>query len=175
MNQKSEVSVIKEVLGGNADCFSQLVNQYYRLCLHYLINAMRIDRETAYDLTQEAFMRALKSLAGFNLERPFKPWLMMICRNLAIDKLKEQNRQTLNLFTDSGKSSDAIESLPEHVDLKNAIDKLSPRQQEIVELHYFADLTCAEIGELINLPVGTVKSELHFARRNMLRILEKSI
>ena len=175
MSNKSDATIIREVLGGNTESFGYLADRYYRLCVHYLMNAMFIDRETAYDLTQDAFARAFKSLASFSTERPFKPWLMRICRNLAIDNLKNKNRKALNLFENAVHTADPSESTVEHLDLKNAIGQLTARQQEIVEMHYFWALTCNEIAEILLIPPGTVKSELFLSRKRMLSILEKEV
>lgn len=175
MSNKSDATLIKEVLGGNTESFGCLADRYYRLCVHYLMNAMFIDRETAYDLTQDTFVRAFKSLASFSIERPFKPWLMRICRNLAIDNLKDKNRKVLNLFENSAQTPDPSENTVEHLDLKNAIGQLRARQQEIVEMHYFWSLTCNEIAEILQIPPGTVKSELFLSRKRLLSILEKEV
>lgn len=173
MSNKSDETIIKEILAGNTDCFSHLADRYYRLCVHYLITAMFIDSETAYDLTQETFARAYKSLATFSLDRPFKPWLMRICRNLAIDNLKDKHRKCVGLFENSAQVCDPAHSKAEHLDLRNAIGMLPSRQQEIVEMHYFWALSCNEIGEILSIPPGTVKSDLFLARKRMLTILEK--
>ncbi len=173
INHNSEINLIKEIRSGNDECFSKLVEQYYRLCVHYLTNAMRIDRETAYDLTQETFARAFKSLSSFDPQRPFRPWLMKICRNLAIDRLKDENRKKSGLFENPTQSPDLSDSVAEYIDLKNAIEKLPPRQKEIVEMHYFCGMGCVEIGEVLAIPTGSVKSDLHFARKQMLKILEQ--
>ncbi len=136
---------------------------------------MRVDNETAFDLTQETFARAFKSLSSFASDRPFKPWLMKICRNLAIDNLKTRSRLCLNLFETTAQTEDRIQATNANLDLQQAIAQLPPRQQEIVEMHYFWELTCREIGEQMAIPSGTVKSELFQARKCLLKILEKDI
>lgn len=137
------------------------------------MNVMNFDYETACDLCQEAFTRAYKSLATFVLEKPFKPWLMTICRNLAFDHKKELKKRNLSLLQQPAFTESSSEAVASRLDLRTAIQSLPERQKEVIEMHYFWDLTCLEIGEILSLPTGTVKSDLFLARKQLLISLEK--
>lgn len=172
MLNSTDEELIKEVSAGKREAFSVIVERYDRLCFHYFIKVMSINFEDAADLTQEAFTRAFKSLHTFSVDRRFKPWLMAICRNLAMDHFSSVKPAHVNAVANSI-TIDHSERTILCCDLESAIQKLTQRQQEVLEMHYFWSLTCAEIAEILGMPDGTVKSDLFYARKRLLDLLEE--
>lgn len=155
--------------------FSDNYLKYHKLCIHYFIHVFRIDCETANELTQEAFTKALNNLNTFEHEKPFKPWLMAICRNLGIDYFKGIGKK-LNASSFSNTfAQDQTDLSEKRILIKQILNSLPERQKEVVEMHYFWELPCEEIGSLLSIPTGTVKSDLYHARKRMLELLKDKV
>lgn len=133
----------------------------------------RIAGESALkDLTQDTFLKAWESRHKFRGESLASTWLYRIAYNCAIDFLRKT------------KKSNQIESVLEElidpqIDIQNrnmveaAIKELSEEQRVVVLLHYVEDLSLREIAEILDVPEGTVKSRLSYARKLMNEVLSE--
>ena len=119
------------------------------------------DPAAAEDITQEAFLSAVRHLDRFDRRRPFGPWLHRIVVNRAIDWTRARNarREAPGDRVERAAAPDPpSEALsPEVVD---ALGLLSPEQRAVIVMRYLLDYTPGEIGELLELPRGTVNSRL---------------
>src|SRR5579859_818802 len=124
------------------------------------------DASTAEEAVQDAFLRAWQNAAQFDAGRgPVVAWLIGIARNVAIDKLRQRNRR---VKTVEDRSLDDAEELftPLMPDdwrdrdrannLRFAVQKLPPEQQQIIELSYYGGMSQSDIAEHLSLPLGTV-------------------
>jgi hypothetical protein len=101
-------------------------------------------------VAQEAFVRAMSTLARFDTARPFAPWLTRIAVNAALDELRRERRL-------GPEEPTAAEAAPEPaVAVVRAVARLAPERRLIVALHYWLDYLTPEIAELLDLPLGTV-------------------
>ena len=130
------------------------------------------DRSLAEDLAQESFIRVFKAINRYQYPRPFKTWLYAISLNLVRDHYKQAEvRHSMvapieeivfdNTTSISPAVEDRIQDRNEKVDLFLALSVLPIRQREVFILRYYEDLSLAEIADLLNIPVGTVKSRLN--------------
>jgi RNA polymerase sigma-70 factor (ECF subfamily) len=156
-------------------CQSPVFNAAYRLCG---------DREEAADLSQEAFLRAYRSLAAFDTDRPFIPWISRIVTNLALNKIQER-RPSVSLEKPWPDSAEAPETMPiadmtaeperlmlareQRHTIQEALLTLPPPFRAVIELRHFQELSYEEIAATLNIPLSDVKSNLFRARR-LLRI-----
>jgi len=146
-----------------------------RLCHH---------RGLSEEITQGAFLLAWCGLAGFKRGRPFRPWLMRILyrhaldviekqqtflRPISLDELSELERQAV-LNPGVGIDGDLQEQVVQREELRQALAQLNPDQRRVIALRYGADLTEADIAQVLDWHVGTVKSRLNRARER-LRVL----
>lgn len=136
------------------------------------------DREEARELAQESLLKAYRARDRYDPNRPFYPWLYRIVKNTCLDALARR-RHRAQPGLESDRVPDASASPLEVVDaaqtrrrLHAAITTLSAEHQEILNLRHFQDLTYAEIGELLDLPTGTVMSRLYRARQALTLALE---
>ncbi len=169
-----EQELLQELKSGKYGKFSRLTERYGRMCVHFFLLKCRCPMETALDLCQETFIRVFRSLHGFDVNRPFKAWLMAICRNVAVDHLKsEGNRiRSIRLWippVGPNPEQTALNTVAIH----EAMEKLPERQAEVVLMHYFWDLSCAEIGKVLEISEGTVKCHLFQARQKLLELLQE--
>lgn len=94
------------------------------------------------------------------------PWLRQIARNESLRALARQPiHADLEHVAEPAAHDDAVEALPDRLDLDAALERLEPLDRRLIALRYGADLTQARIAQLIGMPEGTVKVRLHRARR----------
>jgi RNA polymerase sigma-70 factor (ECF subfamily) len=141
------------------------------------------DFRTAEDLAQEAFLRVFKKLQDYNSSAKFTTWLYTIASNLAKDEFKRRARHPARSLDWRGGGdttravpqvkADTTESVPdvrlEHDEVrqgvKKALDRLDAHDREILVLKDVQELSYEEISEILDLPMGTVKSRLSRARQ----------
>ncbi len=171
---------------GRAGELSALVERHHSLLLGFLYRMTGGDRVLAEDLTQEAFLRALRAIGQYRYPRPFKPWLYAIATNLARDHYKRaETRYTAHAAAalDEDPAIDKADPdtpLPEEAMLAGAearrvaamVKLLPDHQREALILRYYQNLSLNEIAGALNLPVGTVKSRLSLGLRRMRELME---
>jgi RNA polymerase sigma-70 factor (ECF subfamily) len=181
--ERSDEELLKLFRAGNASAFDALVHRYEGELFGYLNRYLR-NRELAEDTFQTTFMTVYQKAETFEEGKRFKPWLYAIATNQAIDaSRKRKRRQTISLENewDSGESSakagslrDVLESNNEKPDssammdekkvqVRQAIDTLPENLRQVLLLAYFHEFKYQEISEVLEIPLGTVKSRLHAA------------
>lgn len=170
----SDSEIIAEVRNGRIRQFDHLFNRYSRLCLYYFHRSWHFKPETAQDLTQEVFLKAFRSLHQFQPGSSFKAWLLTISRTIATDHYHRVVRETkagagpVDIMPSTGSQEDQF---IKRTLVQKALLALPERQREIIELRYFWELDSSEIGGLMGIPDGTVRSDLHHARHRLMEVL----
>jgi len=126
------------------------------------------DSEAAKDLTQEVFVKAYAQPGFFSDDRPFKPWLLKVASRLALNhvrdnsrRLKREARQERRTVADP---LDVVLSRQVQEGLLTEISRLPVTYRQVFVLKYYEDLSCEEIADVLDLPLGTVMSHLFRAR-----------
>lgn len=137
----------------------------FGLCFRMLGN-----RQDAEDMTQEAFVRALRSLARFDPQRGFAPWLLAIagnrCRSLmAVRMNKPRFSAEVETLPDPASCQDSGRALAEEV--QRSLGELREEHRQAFLLFHDQQLSYLEIAEVMACPVGTVKTWVHRARREL--------
>lgn len=177
----SDVELLKQYAAGEQGAFQELVNQYKDSVYGFLRRRLN-DRDLVDDVFQETFMQLYASRDTFDLSMPLRPWLFTIAANKARDALRRTQRvdcTNLGSMLDGEEYSmdDALNTLDqdEHMPyddlirdetatgVKRVIAHMPARLREILMLAYFHKVPYAEIGRILGIPVGTVKSRLHTA------------
>lgn len=148
-----------------ADLIDQFRGQVFGLCFRMLGH-----RQDAEDVTQETFVRALRNLRQWDPERDFKPWLMAIagnrCRTVLSRRVRRpQPSDLVQELPDDAPDHQAARHLAEEVAL--ALEHLREEYRQAFLLYHEQELSYAEIGEILDCPVGTVKTWVHRARREL--------
>jgi RNA polymerase sigma-70 factor, ECF subfamily len=163
----------RRVQRGHTADLAVLVERHHSPLLGFLYRLTGGDRALAEDLTQEAFLRALRSIQQYQPERPFKPWLYAIAVNVARDHFKRAEVRYAVTLAD-----DDLLALPDPIGLEETIEINGPRiaaaigalpvqQREAIILRYYQDLSLAEIATALDIPIGTVKSRLSLGLRRL--------
>lgn len=174
-----ESDLIRRAVLGDHDAYETLVRQYeepvFRLA--YLILG---DPDDAKDIAQETFIRAYHHLRRFDADRPLKPWLLQITRNLARNRQRAVGRYLSTLsrvFAGAPTTEHSAETehaqLSETQALWDAIRQLDRRDQEIIYLRYFLHLSTEETSQALKIESGTVKSRLSRALRRLRGIVQE--
>ncbi|NBI09988.1 sigma-70 family RNA polymerase sigma factor [Colidextribacter sp. OB.20] len=177
--------LVEKAKAGDQSAFEQLVldnqNKVYSLALR-LVG----DREEAADLAQEAFVKAWQGLASFQGESSFATWVYRLTTNVCIDHLRKKKRRegveaVVSLDdTDSGwaepvdRESDPqrlLERSERGQALARGLDRLPDWQRQVLVLRELSGLSYQEIGEKLDIDMGTVKSRIARARLNLRKIL----
>lgn len=169
-------------LAGSEDAFRELVRRFERP-VYTLIVRMVQDPSLAEDLAQEVFVKAYRRLDTYDPERKLSSWLFKIAHNTTIDHLRRGTVDTVALEAEKedergGLSSvlpdESVESPSAQVErkdlaraLEKAIATLRPEYREAVVMFYAGGASYQEICEVTGLPMGTVKTNLHRARKQL--------
>jgi RNA polymerase sigma-70 factor, ECF subfamily len=164
----TDEQLAQQLQQGKSEALSILVERHYDSLLGYLYRMLGGNRALAEDLNQETFLRVLRSIDRYTYPRPFKPWLYTIATNLARNHYdRAETRRTsadLDLLDGIDSGTPRIEEvLTFERDVEQTISMLGSlpdHQREVIILRYYQECSLAEIGEVLNLPVGTVKSRL---------------
>lgn len=181
-----EQELIQRAGQGQESAFEQLVKTYekpvYNLCLR-----MCGDRDEAFDLAQETFLKAWHAISLFQGEGKFQTWLMRIASNTCLDYLRKKRRRNLVSLTELDDESQPIERqiadyeadpallaerAQDHQAVRDAMDKLPPNDRLILSMRAIQDMSYQEIGEALELQPGTVKSRIARAREKLRRSLD---
>jgi RNA polymerase sigma-70 factor (ECF subfamily) len=154
---------------GKTEAFGVLVRRYQDR-LYPTVFRLTGCAEDALDLLQEAFLRAYQKLDRFNGESSFYTWVYRIAINLALSNLRKQRPTSFGAPVDPvderGDDDPARSLLQAERDeqVQQALDALAPDHRTIVVMKEFDGLRYEEIGAVLGIPVGTVRSRLHRAR-----------
>lgn len=179
---KDEV-LIQLVARKNAAALSELYDRYSRLVFGHALQSVG-DRETAEEITVDVFMRVWENAASYQADRSkFTTWLMSITRHRAIDILRRRSsRPEQDSVSWADVSADIVPNVtdtPEEVTVqlirrervRTAIAQLPDEQAAALALAYFRGYTHREIADVLDAPLGTVKSRIRLAMQKLRRIL----
>ena len=157
---------------GDTDAFGALVRAYQRRA-YAVARAIVVTHEDAEDAVQEGFLHAYRALDRFRPEQAFGAWLHRIVANAALDIGRRRRVRDADELTDTVASpvrdpGDADELRRR---LHAGLQLLSERQRTVIVLHDIEGFRHAEIGEMLGIPEGTARSDLHHARHMLRREL----
>ncbi|MBW3660632.1 MAG: sigma-70 family RNA polymerase sigma factor [Gemmatimonadetes bacterium] len=189
MGTKTDEQLVAEALSGSQSAYTRLVERFERP-VYNLVARMVRDRGLAEDLAQEAFVKAFTRLDTFRSgQGKFSNWLFKIAHNTAIDHLRKSRLDTVPLDKTEPDEPDyhavladaeAATPLDRTVAgdlgraLAAAVDRLRPEYREAIVLRHQEGLAYDEIAEVTGMPLGTVKTYIHRARKELAAILEEA-
>jgi RNA polymerase sigma-70 factor (ECF subfamily) len=171
-----EDEIIQNVLKGQKELFAVLVNRYSSGCRYYFWVKCGQNEETSRDLTQEAFLRAFRSLSTFQIGTSFRKWLRTICHHLAVDFFKRarQQRQSAAGTTQTASESGHEPGIIRRHLVHQALELLTERQHDVIVLKYLWNCTMEEICSILDLPLGTAKLDLAQGRKRLMEVLDRA-
>ena len=166
--------LVGRALAGDPQAFESLVERYERAVYHLAYRMLR-DAEDARDATQEAFFKAYRSLRTFKIEAKFSTWILSIAYHACCDRLSKRKRFSFDELSETADPMPGPELLATRGDdarrLRDAIDALPEKYRVVITLYHLQDCRYEEIAEILEVPLGTVKTHLFRAKALLRRHL----
>jgi RNA polymerase sigma-70 factor (ECF subfamily) len=169
------LQIIRRAQSGDREAFALLFEQYKNL-VYKTAYLMLGETTEAEDALQEIFVQVYRSLSAFDPGRAaFTTWLYRVTFNYCLNYRRKKRPFTLPLEERSPalRSEIPVAQLAEEEILQQAIGKLTDRQRAVVILRYFWDLPYADIAQILDIPLGTVKSRIDLAIRTLRKVIEE--
>ena len=160
---------------GDRAAFDQIVRRHQKGVWHLVRRYVRRDAD-AFDVTQQAFVRAFRGLASFRGAASVRSWLYRIAINCALSWLRDHRREeptelAEDVLTDANPAPARLAAGEDGVRLRAAIAQLPPKQKLVLELRVFDDLSFKEVAELAECTENTAKVNFHYAVKRLREIL----
>ncbi len=167
----TEVELVLQMQAGNLEALGLLYDRYRQMVFRTAL-AITGDRDAANDLLQDVFLRLFRFADHIDPQRPLEPWLYRMTTNLSYSWIKRHRRwlrpleDLVEWIAGSGKDTphEAAEFNEDWRELQQGLLALPIQQRVVIVLYYLNDLSLQEISEILEVPVGTIKSRLHYGR-----------
>ncbi|MBF4694841.1 RNA polymerase sigma factor [Fusibacter ferrireducens] len=183
-----ETKLLERAIQGDVESFEQLIKKYNRYAYNIAYRMMG-NEEDAKDMSQEALIKAYKNIKKFKMESSFSTWLYRIVINTCKDELRKRKETAYSLDETFGEDnrlkheisdekSDPIlvyEKAELKANIESALNRLSDDGKSVVVLKDILGYSYDEIGEILQIPIGTVRSRLNRSRIALKEILRVQI
>ncbi|CAH1209666.1 ECF RNA polymerase sigma factor SigW [Paenibacillus plantiphilus] len=184
-----EARLARMALKGDQHAFAEIVGLYQDK-LYYMSYRMLYNRQEAEDVVQETFLRVYKNLDRYDDTMKFSTWIYRIATNLCIDRLRKRKPSfSLDAETGDHDGIDGYSMIPSDDRtpeselmlsdtqriIHNAIETLPAKYKSVMVLRYLQDMSLQEIGDVLELPVTTVKTRVHRGREFLRKKLEHKL
>lgn len=190
LDTATDQQVVEFARSGREAAFRELVRRYQRPVFSLIYRMVR-DRELAEDLAQETFIKVLNAIERYRPEFKFSSWIFKIANNATIDHLRRKELDTLSLEggpdattpdrieATALKIGDTTENPLEELEarelgsaIERAVATLRPEYKACIILRHVEGRPYEEISEILDLPLGTIKTYIHRARAELRELLE---
>jgi RNA polymerase sigma-70 factor (ECF subfamily) len=174
---QSTSDLVKQMQNGSLEALGNLYNRYNQM-VYRTAYAITGDADAAADLLQDVFLRLHRYAARIDTRRPLEPWLYRMTANLSYTWVKR--RRWLRPLDDvaewiAGEKRNLLQHQAELNDerhqIQKAISSLPLQQRLVIVFYYINDLSLQEIADILEVPVGTVKSRLFYGRKSLKKML----
>lgn len=186
--EMEDLDLVKLCQDGDTASFNELITRYRNKVYSMVYNMVR-NEDDAWDLSQEGFVKAWKSIKRFRGQSSFYTWLYRIVTNVAIDWMRKRKNQPAAEFDERIKAQEVepgAKTAPREATspasaavntemgdmISQALDKLSPAHRAVVSLNLIEGFQYNEIAEMLEISIGTVMSRLFYARKKLQTILK---
>lgn len=167
LSSRAEAVLLQKARAGEREAIQILLSRHRERILNLAFSLLR-DRESAEDAAQEIFLRAFQKLPHFRGESEFESWIYRLALNFCLEKRRLQARRD-ELWALYGEQCEPVENFARRLEtrqlLEIALDQLSEPLRVALILREWQGLSYEEIALVLRLPIGTVRSRLHQARR----------
>jgi RNA polymerase sigma-70 factor, ECF subfamily len=170
-----DLELARRSQAGDTEAFGELVTKY-RAKIFTMVYRMVCNENDAWDLAQEGFLKAWRSIQQFQGKSSFYTWLYSLTVNLTIDSLRRKGRRVEVELDDaipsslpSPRANYHRNEIRQHINA--ALAQLSPKHRAVIILKEIEDLQYQEIAKILNLSIGTVMSRLFYGRKKLQSIL----
>jgi RNA polymerase sigma factor (sigma-70 family) len=181
MNYKGDIFYIGQILEGNSNAFSYIVDRHKNKAYN-LAYRMCGSHEEAEELAQDSFLKAYRSLKSFKMKSSFATWLYRIVYNTTISHIRIKKKGILSLedfpadardFIGNNTSEEEAEREYRNSLVNFALQKINEDERGLISLYYYDEMSADEISEVTGISKSNIKVKLFRARQKMLEIIEK--
>jgi RNA polymerase sigma-70 factor (ECF subfamily) len=170
--------LVQQMQAGSLDALGSLYDRYHQMVYRTALG-ITSDTEAASDLLQDVFLRMHRFADKIDVERPLEPWLYRVTVNLACSWTKRQRwlrpiEELAEWLAGDQKHSPVqmLEKNEARGNVEKAIATLPLAHRTVIVMYYVNDLSLQEIADILAVPVGTVKSRLHYGRHALKQELD---
>ena len=182
VNAASERTLVERCRAGDATAFQELVDRYKDLVFGLIARTVQ-DRSQAEDLAQDVFLRVHRGLPYFRGEARLSTWIYRIVANVCLqDRARQRATVSLDAIDDDGarpRTPSASDRQFADLELRDRLEKaiahLPANYRLLIAAHYLHGVQYEDLAEALELPLGTVKTQLHRAKQQLRRLLETEL
>ena len=177
-HEAEEAELVRRLQRGDLEALGVLFKHHKQLVYRTALAVTR-DEHAAEDILQECFVRLFTYATSIDADRPLKPWLYRVTVNLSYDWSSKRVAQPLDDILDWISNLAGAFPAPDHKAeeqetmkmVREVVAELPPLHRAVVVLFYMENLSINEVSQVLDLPIGTVKSRLHYARGRLREML----
>jgi RNA polymerase sigma-70 factor (ECF subfamily) len=173
---EADVLLMQEIAAGSETAFTELIHRHQNGLLNFFVR-MGVYND-AEDLVQETFIRVYKARERYRPSAKFTTFLYVLARHVWADrgrKAKMHKRLEESLKTDAELGGGVVLPVsPEGMDVQAALNRLSPKLREVMVLNVYQGLRYQEIADVLEIPLGTVKSRINLALQELRGIFDEN-
>ncbi|MCR2803335.1 RNA polymerase sigma factor SigY [Paenibacillus soyae] len=158
-----EAAIIKQAVKGDIRSLSELLRLHYSFLYQYVLK-LTMDKSKAEDITQETMLKAIEKIGTYKAKAKFSTWLIAIASRLVIDRARRSQRERRYVQEEGALRQLRYESLGRMNDWPDALEalgQLDENHRMAVLLKYYYGYAQEEIADMLDTPLGTVKSRIH--------------
>ncbi|MCC6143422.1 MAG: RNA polymerase sigma factor [Candidatus Hydrogenedentes bacterium] len=172
-----DLELVNRSKTGDRDAFSELVRRHQHIVYNVSYRFMR-DATMAEDMAQEAFVKAFRLLKGFRGDCSFSTWMYRVTCSVCLTELGRRKKRG-EVELEPHHMNEAAIDPPEDIDIpekiRRCVNKLSDRYSTIITLYYLRGISYDEIAQSMDIPMGTLKTWMFRARKQLRKIVEKEV
>lgn len=181
MSDLTDAQLVEQLRENDFDALGLLFDRYYPQ-VYRTAMAITRDNAVAEDIAQDCFLKLHQYANRIDTSLPLAPWLYRVTVNLSYTWISRRKKRRISLEALVDQLMSPSWHAPDHMaeqgetqqQVRQAISELHFNQRVVIVLHYLSGLSLEEIAEILDCPVGTVKSRLYYARENLRRRLGES-
>ena len=182
----SDLELVEMALERDASAFEQLFTRYKKDLFQLYMQRTGNNRSDTSDILQETFIKVFLNLRKYNPVYPFGQWINAIARNTFIDFTRKRKDNVLSIDNQSpsgaqinppANSANPEEKMMQYQtgkELDKTLEKLPPRYKQMITMRFIQEYSYEEIAEKLDMPLGTVKTQIHRAREKFYQLISNS-
>lgn len=177
LNEASDLELVKQTKRGDSEAFSELVRRHRQVVYNLAYRYVR-DVSLADDMAQEAFLKAFRLLKGFRGDCTFSTWMYRVTSSVCLTELNRRKRRgEVELLPKHGgeAAGDEAEIRDMAEVVRRCVMRLSERYATIITMYYLKETPYEEIAAAMGVPMGTLKTWMFRARKELRGIVEKEL
>lgn len=173
----SDLELVQQTKAGDTEAYSELMRRHQQVIYNLCYRFMR-DSSQAEDMSQEAFLKGYRLLHGFRGDCTFSTWLYRVAGSVCLTEIARRKRRgetallpqhMEQVLAPQAEPSD----MPEKI--RGCVSQLSQRYATIITMYYLKGLPYEEIAQVLNIPMGTLKTWMFRARKQLRKVLETEL